>query len=813
MIESLAKDIRFAIRTLWNNRAFTLVAVLTLGLGIGANVAIFSWTNAVLLSPLPGVKDSGNVLTIVPTTETGSILGFSYPDYVDVRDRATTLEGPIVYDPQAVGLAKGNETAERVWGMLVSGNYFDVLGVGAVHGRTFLPEEDATPGTHPVAVMGHALWKSRFGGDPSVVGSTVRINDRPFTIVGVAAEGFRGTDVGLSYDLWIPMMMQEQIVSGGDRLGARGQHWLNGLARTKPGVSLEAARAELESISQQMAETSPDSNEGIAFRLHTFWDAPVGAPTVFRPVLLVLTIVVGLVLLIACANVANLLLARASRRQREIAIRLALGASRRQLVQQLLVESMLLALLGGAVGLLIGAWSSGLLMTLAPATDRTIFVDMRIDTTALGFCLLVSIATGVLFGLAPALSATRPNLVPSLKDEGSGHTSGGSSRFRSGLVVAQVALSTVLLVCAGLLLQSLFNAKSFDPGFNVSHVVVASVDLFASGYDEETGRSRYRQLLDRIRALPGVTAVSTGRKIPLALTGTSSTSFTSPDIDLPGDDSPFAFYNNVGPKYFETMQIPIMSGRDLLDTDDEDAPTVAVVNEAFVRKYWPGQDALGKGVKVFGKDASIVGVARDTAHRRLAEPPPPYLFLSTLQYYNPEMFLHVRAEGGTAAVAAAVRSEAAALDSALLLNSIQTLEAVTSAGALQQRMTGTMLAVFGVLALALAAVGIYGVLAYTVTQRTREIGIRMALGAGRRDVLGLVMRQGILLAGGGLVVGVALALGAARLLGSLLFGVSATDGVTYGAVAVVLLAVALLACLVPALRAMRVDPMKALRYE
>jgi predicted permease len=808
----LLRDVRYAARGLLARPGFTAVAVLTLALGIGANTTVFCWAKSLLLQPLPGVPEQDRLALLITTSALDDPRSTSYPDYVDLRDRNETLAGLVAFDMAPLSWTAADQT-ERVWGCLVSGNAFEVLGIRAALGRTFLPEEDRTPGAAPVAVVSFGFWKRRLGGDPAVIGSKARFNGHDFTIVGVAPEGFAGPFVGLSFDVWIPMMMQTRVVPG-DRLAQRGHRWLEVLARLRPGVELQQAQAALDNTARQLAREHPETNAGQGARLLPMWRSPWGAPEIFRPVLAVLMGVVGLVLLIACANVANLILARSAGRAREIAIRLSVGASRGRLMRQLLTESLLLAGLGGAAGLFLALWSSGLIEAFLPPTHLPVGVAPVVGGREFLFALGLTGLTGVVFGLAPALQATRPDVASALKDEAGGGLAGGRhrSRLRSALVVAQVALSLLLLVSAGLFLRSLYNAHAVDPGFDPKGLFLGSVDLLPNGYDEARGLAFYRGLLQRVEALPQVRSASLARRVPLGFDGRSDTTVSIEGYEPGPHEELNLEYNTVGPRYFETMGIPLEAGRDFTAQDGPEAERVAIVNDAFVRRYWPEVEPLGRRIRAGGRWLKVVGVIRSIRQHSLGEAPYPFLYWPLLQDWRPAAVLHVRASAEPAVLFADLRHEVQRLDANLPLFDLKPMSEHFRIAVFTQRMSGTLLALFGLLALALAAVGIYGVMAYSVSLRTHEIGLRMALGAQAQDVLRLVVGQGLRLTLLGVAIGLAGALGVTRLVRGQLLGVSPTDPATFVAVALLLGAVALLASYLPAQRAARLDPLVALRH-
>lgn len=808
---TLLQDLRYGMRMMRTRVGFTVVAVLTLALGIGANTTIFNWIQTLLLHPLPGVARQDDLMVFLGRTSSGIISTVSYPDFVDFKSRNTTLDGILLYDLSPMSMEVGGQ-AERIWGSIVTGNYFDVLGVKAHVGRTFLPSEDRTPGAAPVLVLGYGLWQRRFAGDANVVGRNVKLNGRDFTIVGVADEGFGGTFSGLNLDAYVPIMMQAQV-SPGNLLDKRGNHSFEALARLKPGVSREQAEVDLKSIAEQLSTEYPASNEGRTAYLEPLWNAPWGAQQIFRPVLGVLMFVVGLVLLIACANVANLLLARATSRQREIAVRLSVGATRGRLVRQLLTESVLLAALGGLGGLLLALWSSGLLAVFVPPSEFPVRLALTFGWQEFTFAFGVTLLTGILFGLAPALQSTRPDLVGGLREET--QASGGSRRrLRNLLVVGQLALSLLLLICAGLFVRSLINAQNIDPGFQPRNLLLATLDVLPSGYDEPREVEFYRQLVERVEGLPGVTSASVAYRVPLGWSGNSDTA-GKPEGYEPGPDEEIIIpFNVVGTRYFETMGIRMVQGVDFgpqHEAHSDEEPVI--VNEAFVHRYWPrAEDAIGRRIKIGETWCKVVGVSSTTKIRSLGEDPFPFMYILLAHNPRPEMTLYVRTEGDPLQVVAPLRDLVRAMDASIPLYAIKPMQQHMGISLFAQRMSGTLLSVFGALAMALAAIGVYGVMAYAVSQRTREIGIRMALGARRRDVLNLILGGGVRLIVAGISLGLVGAFATTRFMSSQLLDVSPRDPVIFSGVTVLLASVALAACLFPARRAASVDPMHALRH-
>jgi predicted permease len=811
--DALGRDLRLAARALRTSPGLVLVATLSLALGIGANVTVFGWARAVLLEPFSGVPAQDRLVKVLQTDPNEEFVSFSYPDYRDLRDRATTLAGlAAVRNVPATLAAEGR--GERVWMQLVSGNFFEVLGVGSRTGRTLTPADDRVPNAHPVVVLGHALWQRRFGGDPGVVGRTVVINTRAYTVLGVTPPRFRGAGTGVAYDAWVPMMMQEHFEPGGSRLEARGHRWLEAYARLAPGRSREEAQAELTVLSARIAAENERESLGRGVALFPLWRAPRSGAEILGPVVILLAAVSLIVLLLACANLASLLLARGVGRRREIAIRLSLGARRFQVVRQLLAESLLLALAGGVAGLAVASSTVGLLEAWVPPTGFPVSLGARIDGAVVAFATVVAFLTALAFGLAPALQTVRPETADALRDESSGVVGGcGRSRLRSGLVVAQVALSVLLLVAAGLFARTLQRLQSADLGFEPRGVLVASMELFTGGYDRERGLAFYRELVEQARSLPGVTDASLVRRAPLGFGGSSSTSLAVEGYVPPKDGEVWAYFNNVGPGYFRLMRTALVKGRELTGDDREDKAPVAVVNETMAARYWPGRDPVGGRFRLGERWVSVVGVVRNTAYRDLGERPAPWFFLPLFQGYRPDMTLLVRTDGDAEALTQPVTDLVRRLDAGVVPFGVTTLSAFIGAADFRQRVGSQLLGLFGVLGLVLACVGLYGVLSFAVARRTREIGIRMALGGARRDIFRLVLRQGAALVSTGLVLGLAAAGAASRLLRSLLLDLSPWDPMAFAGVAALLLGAGLVACAVPARRATRVDPVSTLRQE
>jgi predicted permease len=814
-MRSLLQDIRYAWRTLLNSPGFTFVAVLTLALGIGANSTVFSWINSTLLNPIPGAR-TAHMVAVTGVGDVDLEHFLSYPDFVDLRERSHSFSGMMASTIDNIDLT-GVGRPEKVWSALVSTNYFDMLGVRPVLGRGFTPDEEKNVGGSPVAVISYDLWQSRFGGLQSAVGTIVRVNRHPYTIVGVTPRGFQGNQTGLRVQMWIPLVMVKDLVMNAENsFYNRDDHWLLAYGRLQPGVSEQQAREELNLLIQQIAQQYPESHRGRnEIEVLPLWRSRFGANYYLYILLPMLLAIAGAVLLLACANVANLLLVRSVSRRREISIRLALGAGRWRLVRQLMVESLMLALAGGGLAVLLTTWSAGMLSRFFPPSSLPIFLDVRAGRAVLLATLAISVITGLVFGILPALRSSRLSPVTVLKEE-AGSVSGGlrKARLSSALVVVQLALSLLLLVCAGLFLRTFRAEQKFDVGFNANGVLLTTYDLFSQGYDQEKGREFDRKLLAKLRMLPGVESTTLSNWIPLGFLVRSSVIQPEGYTAQPHESMLIAG-SNVGPSYFHTMQIPLIAGRDFRDDDTEKSQPVIVVNESFTKRYWPGQQALGKRVYVDeGHDwYTIVGVARDSSYSDLRDTHVPFVYLPVFQAYASGLTVHARTTGDAMALGSVVEKAIHELDPNLPVFDVGTLRDHIGAVTVNSRIAGTSVGAFGLLALVLAAVGIYGVIAYTTRQRTREIGIRMALGAQRMQVLQLVLGQGLRLTVIGLAIGLAMSLALTRLLGSLLFGVTPTDLATFAGVTILLCAVALGACYIPAHRATSVDPMVVLRYE
>jgi len=810
-------DLRYGLRTLRHSPGFTAVAVLTMAVGIAANTTVFSWINAVLLRPFPGVGDPDRLVALETVAPSGDHLPTSYLDYRDLRDGSQLLEIQ-VSQPRVFNVGDGAH-AERIWGELVSGNFFDVMRVKPALGRFFIGSgRDDTPGGHLVAVVSYNYWKTRLHANPAAVGSTIRINRYPFTIIGVAAEKFGGDMSSLTFDLWMPAMTFGEITAAGDSCikDDRKCRMFLSLARLKPGVTIAQARAEMQSLAQRLAESYASTNRGIGVTIVPTWEAAFGAQKTLLAPLSILMGICGVVLLIACANVTNLLLARSTTRSKEFSVRLALGAPRGRLVRQLLVETLLLALAGSLLGLALAGQASASLKWLIPGTTMPTLREAPLDWRVLLFTEALAVAVTLVAGLIPALHATNLRVNDALKEGGRGGTGAARShRLRGALVVAEIALAVVALADAGLFMKSFQLAKTIDPGFDPRHVAVAELDVSSAGYSQDQAAVFCRRLRQDLEAQPGVRAVTYADTIPLGFVGASWEDLQIQGY-VPGPSENMKIYRSmVAPGYFDLLRIPLLEGRDFTDHDDQNSQPVMIVNQAFQRRFLPHQDPLGHKVNGWGRWFTIVGVARDARYISYTESPRPYFYIPIRQIYQPEMGLkfYVRTAGAPEAAVAMIRRAVLAIDPNVAMVGGEALGEHITESLYAQKVAATMLSALGAIALLLAAVGLYSVMAYSVIQRTHEIGIRIALGARPANVMWLALRRGLVLTSGGLAIGLVCAVALARLASAALIRVSPADPQIYSAVALFLAMVAILASLIPARRAARVDPIVCLRVE
>jgi predicted permease len=803
-LRMLSQDVKFACRMAVRRPAFTLVAILILGLGIGANATIFSWVESVLLQPIRGV-DSRTIVALHGTSASRDDLSFSYPNFLDLRAAMPgALEDVAAFRPVAMS-ARADGEATRIWGELLTPNLFDLLRLRPQSGRFFTDADGAAP----LAVISHDAWVEMFGRDPGAVGRAITLNAQPFTIVGVAPEGFHGTVTGLKLDIFVPLLVQRTFMSG-DRLPLRGSAFLQVFGRLSRGRTLQEAQASLDVIAANLAREHP-VNEGRGIALEPLWRD--GAAALLLPLMLVLMAVVGVVLLIACANLAGLLLARTSGRQREVAVRLAVGASRARVVRQFILESALVAAGGGIAGIVLAFWTSGLLMSLIPPTPLPVALEAGVSVRVLMFAGILTAVTALGFGLLPALRASRPDLSAALKETAPVPSGAARGRLRSGLVVAQVALSVLLLVCAALFARGLLRARTVDPGFDLREGIIAALDLLPGGYDASRGTTVHRRLIEEVSTLPGVVSATFASAMPLDISAGSDMQVSIDGYVPAPNETVHAYYNRVAPGYFETMGIRIVAGRPIDPRDGAGAPLAVVINETMAKRYWAGQDAIGRTMRYDGSPATVVGIAAEGKYGQLGESPRNYMYVSLAQSFRHDALLIVRTQGDPSSVVSVLQATVSRVDRNLPLFDVRSVGEHLRMALFIPRMASLTLAVLGTLAVLLAVTGLYAVLSLGVVQRTREIGVRLALGATRVQILRLFVAQGVRLAACGLLIGLALAAVAARMLASQLTGVSATDPVSFAATTGLLLLVALAACAVPAGRAARVDPVRALRRD
>ena len=815
-METVVRDIRYGVRMLSKRPGFTAVAIVALALGIGANTAVFSVVNAVLLRPLPFAEPDRlvNVWTTRPQRGINKMVA-SYPDFADWREQNNVFERVAAYAEEDFTLT-GGDNPSRLGGMLVSSDVFPLLNTQAAIGRTFSADDDRN-GAPLTVILSHRLWKQHYNGEVSILGTSITLNSKSYTVIGVMPEGFQFPVQSDPVELWTTFAYALTAVGEDSIAEQRGAHFLHVIGRLKPGANLQEARADMEAIAALLSEKYPDTNTTMGVAVSPTSDDLVGD---VRPALLILMGAVGCVLLIACTNVASLLLARATTRHREMAIRAALGASRVRVVRQLLTESFVLSFAGGAVGLLIALWGTDLLVAVSGdqlPRSAGIGLDMRV----LGFTLLVSLLTGLLFGIAPAIHSSKTDLNEALKEGGRGGSDGARrNRLRSALVTAEVAIAVVLLTGAGLLIQSLWRLQSVDSGINTHNVIALEVGLPDVRYSTAQQREFYRQLQTRLTTLPGVVAASAVYPLPLTNQG-MSLSFETEGRPQPRGDHPSSSYRSVSLDFFRTVGMRIIKGRDFNERDDNKGPDVIAINEAFADRYFPGEDPIGKRIKPSisvetGKSPAwreIIGIVSNIKYRGVSKDFGPEYYVPESQAPLDSMVLTVKTSGDPRGIVGAVRDEVRELDKDLPVYNIRTLDDYLASGVAQPRLFALLLGIFAGLALALTAIGLYGVMSYSVAQRTHEIGIRMALGARPVNVLQLVVRQGMTVAALGIGIGLVLALLATRVMTSLLFGIGAKDPLTLAAIALIIAGVALGACFVPARRATRVDPMVALRYE
>src|SRR5216683_1954254 len=772
MIETALQDLRFGFRMLRRSPGFSALAILCLTLGIGANAAVFSWIEGILFRPYPLVAHQERLLALTGTARGESDnTGISWPDLIDLQRSCTLFDAFFVTKIMGTTLSIGDR-AEVTTGSIVSANYFDALGVHPILGRGFEPGEDTGRNAHPVTVISYRVWQERFHSDPQIIGKTQRLNNVVHTIVGVASEGFYGTFVGWAMQFWVPASMEENFEAGGYKLEDRGARWIEAYVRLKPSVTLAQAQQEISAVAKRLEADYPATNRGRGIKLWPLWQTPFNNANTLLPTLEIMLAVVVFVLLIACANVGNLLLVRSFSRRHEMTVRLAIGAGRGRLLKQLFKEGLILSAFGAAGGLLVAHWCRH----------------------------------------APALQTSKIDLATALKMESAGVVGGrGRAWVRSALVLVQVSLSFILLVGAGLLLQSLLRVRTTSPGFTTRGVQSTALDLVSAGYDPVRAQTFQDALLERIRALPGVESAAFARMTPLSYVSSSETPIVVDGYQPPPEESPVVEYNEVGPNYFVTLGIPLVEGREFTRADDEKAALVAMVNETMANRYWKGRNAIGERLQVKGRGMQVVGVAKDSKYSSVRENPKPFFFLPLRQNNRRGSALFVRTPLGQEVMGPAIAREVRALDGSLAPYEVITLQEQLDRSTSPQMVAVTLVAILGGLALLLAAIGLYGVMSYAVSQSTRELGLRMALGADASNLLRLVISRGLALTAGGVLLGGVVALALTRLLGNLLYKVSPYDPLAFGSALAVMTMAALAACFLPAWRVTRTDPARALR--
>ena len=817
------RDAQYAFRTLTKNPGFALIAIVTLALGMAANTTIFSVVNGLILRPLPVPHAEQMTVLALQQAGTAELQSFSYPDFLDLRSQSASVGDLFTYRVSLAGLNVDNKGDHCIISR-VSNNYFSVLGITPALGRLILPTEGVNPGSDPIIVLGYSYWQKRFAGDPDVIGKHVEMNGHPATIVGVTPKGFYGTYAMLNMDAYVPLsatFTEEFGTPVNDMWTKREMRSLTVLARLQPGVDLKQAQASLNVVAKRIADQHPDTDKGIS--VHVFPEK-LARPepdndNTLPTVAFIFIALSSLVLLVACFNVANVLLVRATVRQREMAIRAALGAGRSRLVRQYLTESLLLAFLGGGAGLLLASWAAGFLSSISLGTSLPVQFDFRPDGRVYLFAFAAVLLTGLIVGIVPALRIARTDVNSILHEGGRGSSDGPRRQFaRNSLVAAQVAGSLVLLIVAGLFIRSLGKAQNINLGFDPDHVLNLSTDVNGLGYSEARGREFYRDLETRIRALPGVVSESQAFIVPLGyISAANSVSIPEHPVE-PGKQPPGVGNNSVTPGYFATLRIPLLRGRDFTDADSPTAQRVAIISEAMAKKFWPSEEALGKRFTIkdaVDKPIEVIGVVQDAKYRDVTEEPQPFFYLPLSQSYLSMRTIHVRTSVPPESLAVQIEEQISELAPGLAVSEVQNMrQALQGANGFFFYNFGAQLsAVLGLLGLVLAVVGIYSVVSYAAAQRTQEIGIRIAMGASPSDILRMVLRQGLGVVGIGLALGLVIALAGTRLLSGLFIGIKPSDPLTFAVVVLLLTAIALLACWIPARRATRIDPLVALRYE
>jgi macrolide transport system ATP-binding/permease protein len=810
LVDNFLQDVRFGFRILRRSPGFTVLTILCLTLGVGANASVFSWVEGILLRPYPLVSHQERLVTLTGTVrderdET------SWPDLLDVQRSCTLCETLFVSKITGATLSIG-ERAQLITGSIVSANYFDAIGVHPILGRGFEPGEDTGRNAHPLVVISYHLWQTRFKGDPEIIGKTQRFDNVAHTIIGVAPEGFYGTFVGRSMEYWVPASMLEVFDDGSDKLEDRGARWAEAYVRLKPGVTRNQAQQEISAIAARLEAEYPATNRGRGIKVWPLWQTPFNHAGHLLPTFEIMVVVTMFVLLIVCANVGNLLLVRSFARGHEMTVRLALGAGRGRLLRQLVTEGLLLSVSGAAGGMLVAYWCRHALVLLFPGD--VMYLPGQIDGRVLGLSAAICLVVTLAVGLVPAFQTRHLALADTLKT-GVSTVLGARGRawFRSSLVILQVTLSFMLLVGGTLLMRSLRKIRTTDPGFSTTRVFDTWIPLAAAGYDAPRAKTFQDELIQRVRALPGVEAAAYARVVPLGYGSFSSTPITVDGYEPPPNEQPTAEYNEVSPDYFATLGIPLISGREFTGADDENAARVAIVNQTMIARYWRGQNPIGQRLQVKGNWVQVVGVVKDSKYYSMDEAPRPFFYVPLRQYFSIEPDIHIRTMQPRQTVQTALIREVRALDRNLAVYEMITLQEQVDRSTAHELVAVALVALFGGLALLLASIGLYGVMSCTVSQSTRELGLRMALGAGTSNVLRLVLLRGLLLTTTGIIIGIALALLLTRLLGNLLYQVSPRDPLAFAVAFAVMTLASVAACFVPAWRATRIDPIQALRAQ
>jgi predicted permease len=807
------QDLRIGIRMLRRSPGISILSILCLTLGIGANAAVFSWIEGILLRPYPQVSHLDRLFVLSGTSRSASKgTDVSWPDFEDLRRRCTLIDAFIAEKIVGTTLSVAGDRAERATGSVVSANYFDALGIHPILGRGFEPIEETGRNAHPVVVISYQLWKDRFGGQTDIIGSTQMLNGVRHTIVGVAPQDFYGTFVGYKFQFWVPASMQETFDPGGYKLEDRDARWIEGFVKLKPGVTVAQAQAEISAAARQLESAYPTTDRGFGIQLLPVWQSPFNPMEALLPTLGIALAVVTSVLLIACANVGNLLLLKSFARRREMTIRLAVGAARRRLVQQLLTEGLILSAIAAAGGLVVAYWCRNALVLLFPPRGGTVLrLPAELDWRVLAVSVGISAIATVLFGLAPALLTSNIDLVDALKSESGGVVGGrGKAWVRSSLVLIQVSISFVLLVGAGLVIRSLEQMRTVNPGFTTDGVLVTAIDVVSAGYDVPRAKTFQDELSARLETISGVQSAAFVRVAPFSYRGYSSAPIAVDGYEAPPDEPPVVDYDEVGPGYFATIGIPLVTGREFARSDDEKSALVAIVNETMASRFWRGADPVGRRLQVKGRSMRVVGVARASKYGNLLEPAKSFFYVP-LRQNGLGSGLLIRTSTRPEAFATALTREVHALDANISPSEVISMREQVARTTSAQTMAVRLLTVFGGLAVLLAGIGLYGVMSSAVSQSTREFGLRLALGATAHDLLRLVLSRGLVLSAVGVLVGAAAAIQLTRLLGNLLYNVSPRDPVAFATAFLVMAVASSAACFVPAWRATRTDPLLALR--